>query len=135
MEDLRSAEWSGRPWRPRVAARRPPLLKSIIARNGCQRSCVSGEGNLRAKRGTSLTDVGRHIHADEFAPEVVARSKGVAATAAEELKDHERWLKDFVASEEKNRKRHTSALKREQARYRRQLKRERTGRAAKRTAL
>ena len=72
-----------------------------------------------------MTDVGRDIHADEFTPEVVARSKDVAATATEELKDYHRWLKDFVASEEKNRKRHTSALKREQARYHRQLKRER----------
>jgi len=33
-----------------------------------------------------LTDVGRDIHADEFAPEVVARSKDVAATATETFK-------------------------------------------------
>ena len=82
-----------------------------------------------------MTDVGRDIHADEFAPEVVARSKDVVATAAEELEDYQSWLKDFVASEEKSRKRHASALKREQVRYRRQLKRERTVRAVKRTAL
>ena len=82
-----------------------------------------------------MAEFGQNTHADEFAPEVVARSKDVVATAAEELKDYERWLKDFVASEEKSRKRHASALKREQARYRRQLKRERTARAVKRAAL
>jgi len=76
-----------------------------------------------------LADAGRDIHADEFAPEVVARSKHVVATAAEELKDYERWLKDFVASEEQSRKRHARSLKREQARHRRQLKRERRARA------
>ena len=82
-----------------------------------------------------MAEFGQNTHADEFAPEVVARSKDVVATAAGALKDHERWLKDFVASEEESRKRHTSALKREQARYRRQLKRERTARAVRRAAL
>jgi hypothetical protein len=60
-----------------------------------------------------LADVDQHIHADECAPEVVARSKDIVATAAEELKDYERWLKDFVASEELSRKRHARSLKRE----------------------
>ena len=82
-----------------------------------------------------MADVDRHIHADEFAPEVVARSKHIVATAAEELKDYERWIKDFVASEEESRKRHARSLKREQARHRRQLKRERRARAGKRAAL
>ena len=57
-----------------------------------------------------MSDVGQKHHADESAPEVVARSKDVVATAAEELKDYERWLKDFVASEEQSRKRHARAL-------------------------
>ena len=82
-----------------------------------------------------MSDVGQKHHADESAPEVVARSKDVVTTAAEELKDYERWLKDFVASEEQSRKRHARSLKREQARHRRRLKRERRARAGKRAAL
>ena len=82
-----------------------------------------------------MSDVGQKHHADESAPEVVARSKDVVATAAEELQDYERWLKDFVASEEQSRKRHARSLKREQARHRRRQKRERTARAGKRVAL
>ena len=56
-------------------------------------------------------------------------------TTKEELKEYERWLKDFVASEEQSRKRHARSLKREQARHRRRLKRERRARAGKRAAL
>ena len=40
-----------------------------------------------------MSDVGQKHHADESAPEVVARSKDVVATAAEELKDYELWLR------------------------------------------
>ena len=57
------------------------------------------------------------------------------ASAADDLKEYERWLKDFIASEERGRKRHARSLEREQARYRRRLKRERTTRAGKRAAI
>ena len=107
---------------------------SIYGTDACALALAKGR-ELRVRRGASLSDVGQKHHADESAPEVVARSKDVVATAAEELKDYERWLKDFVASEEQSRKRHARSLKREQARHRRRLKRERRARAGKRAAL
>jgi hypothetical protein len=61
----------------------------------------------------------------EAAKRDVGRSKDLAASAAEELRQHHRWLQDALATEAQNREKHASSLKRQQVIQQRLLKRQR----------
>ena len=65
----------------------------------------------------------------------VARSKEVIAAATKDLIDHDRWLKDYLASEERSRKRHALCVRRQHARKRRTINRQRMARSGMRAAL
>ena len=58
----------------------------------------------------------------EAAKRDVGRSKDLAASAAEELRQHHRWLQDALATEAQNREKHASSLKRQQVIQQRLLK-------------
>jgi hypothetical protein len=55
----------------------------------------------------------------------VARSKVLAASAAEDLRQHHRWLQDALATEARNREKHARWLKRQQVIQQRLVKRQR----------
>jgi hypothetical protein len=65
----------------------------------------------------------------------VSRSKDVIAAATADLAYHHRWLKDYLASEERSRKRRIRLVRRQQARQRRRIIRRRLARYAGRAAL
>ena len=71
----------------------------------------------------------------ELAQGEISRSKDVVASVSKDLDQYDRWLKDFVASEKRSRVRHASRVKRQQARERRQLARQRLVRSGRRAAL
>ena len=56
------------------------------------------------------------INPFELARESVSRSKEAIAAATKDLNDHNRWFKDYLASEKRSRTRHTRWVRRQEAR-------------------
>ena len=81
------------------------------------------------------SDAGDVIDPFEAAIQEVTRSKDLAASAAEDLKKHRRWMQDALAAEAKNQKKHARWLKRQEAMQQRLLKRRRFIRSCKRATL
>ncbi len=71
----------------------------------------------------------------ELARGDVSRSKDVIAAATEDLAYHDRWLKDYLASEERSRKRQLRLVRRHEARQRRRIISQRFARSARRAAF
>jgi hypothetical protein len=82
-----------------------------------------------------VTDAGQVPFGGEFAPEAIARSRDMGAAAAGELKEYERWLKGFVAAEERKRRRYHRALERRAQMLRREEESRRRSRERERAAL
>jgi hypothetical protein len=82
-----------------------------------------------------VSEAGDVIDPFEAAKRDVARSKDLAASATEDLKQHHRWLKGTLAAEARNREKHTRRLKRQQVMQERLLKRQRLIRSFRRGAL
>jgi hypothetical protein len=81
------------------------------------------------------SDAGDVIDPVEAAKQNVTRSKDLAASAADDLKKHRRWMQDALAAEAKNLKKHARWLKRQEAMQQRSLKRRRLLRSCTRSAL
>ena len=81
------------------------------------------------------TEAGSILDPTDLAKRDVAHSRDIAASAAQDLKQHQQWLESYIAAEKRSRDRHIRSLKREQARQRRRLKRQRVARSGKRAAL
>jgi hypothetical protein len=87
------------------------------------------------EEGEMSTDAGGILDTTELAKRDVAQSRHIAASAAQDLKRHQQWLKSYIASEKRSRDRHVRSLEREQARQRRRLKRQNVARLARWTCL
>jgi len=80
-------------------------------------------------------DAGRSLEPEELARGDISRSREIAAAAANDLADHEQWLKQHLAAAERSRRRHLRWVEREQARERRKSKLQRMARAGTRAVL
>src|SRR6478672_11474427 len=65
----------------------------------------------------------------------ISRSKVAIASAAKDLDQHDRGLKDFIATEKRGRARHARRIRRQQAAEHLRLRRQRMARSAKHAAL
>ena len=75
------------------------------------------------------------INPFELARESVSRSKEAIAAATKDLNDHNRWFKDYLASEKRSRTRHTRWVRRQEPRERLRINRQRMARFGSRAAL
>jgi hypothetical protein len=82
-----------------------------------------------------MSDTGYNLDPIAAAKRDVARSKEIAASVADELKQHKRWFESYVAEEKRSRKRHARLIGRQQMLLRRQERRQRTIRFLRRTVL
>src|SRR5215467_14515694 len=110
----------------------------MIARNGRLDLRVSKIGRACYAPGWGLSfvsDASDIVDPIDLAQGEISRSKAAVASAAKDLDQHDRWLKDFLAAEKRDRARYARHLKREQARLRRQLKRQQMARSIRRAVL
>jgi hypothetical protein len=89
----------------------------------------------RDQRGIFVSNASDSLDPIDLAKGEISRSKDAVVSAAKDLGEHDRWLKQFIAEEDRKRSRHARYLKREQRRLRRQLKRQQMARSARRAAL
>jgi hypothetical protein len=75
------------------------------------------------------------INPFELALGTVSRSNEAIAAATKDLNDHNRWFKDYLAAEKRSRKRHARWVRRQEARQRRRINRQRMARFGSRAAL
>ncbi|MFZ1069524.1 MAG: hypothetical protein WAN73_02685, partial [Methyloceanibacter sp.] len=66
-----------------------------------------------------MSDASDSLDPIELAQGEISRPKDVVASVTKDLDKYDRWLKDFVASEQRNRARHASWVKRQEAKERR----------------
>ena len=92
-------------------------------------STASDGTNIFVSNATDILDPFERAQGD------VARSKEVIAATTKDLIDHDRWLKDYLASEKRSRKRHALYVRCQHARQRRTINRQRMARSGRRAAL
>jgi hypothetical protein len=109
----------------------PGTLTVVTALSGRQ---VEGTAEL-GEEGAMSTEAGSILDPTDLAKRDVAHSRDIVASAAQDLKQHQQWLESYIVLEKRSRDRHIRSLKREQARQRRRLKRQRVVRSGKRAAL
>ncbi|MGC2409571.1 MAG: hypothetical protein WA441_06170 [Methyloceanibacter sp.] len=81
-----------------------------------------------------MSDAGEITDPIEGVKKTIARSKDLIASATEELNQHNRWLKSYLASEKRDQEKYARWLKRQQVMHRRQLQRQRMIRSCKQFA-
>jgi hypothetical protein len=75
------------------------------------------------------------INPFELALGTVSRSKEAVGAATKDLNNQNGWFKDYLASEKRSRKRHARWVRRQEARQRRRINRQRMARFGSRAAL
>jgi hypothetical protein len=101
-------------------------MRTRLGTTGAEAS--GGEGTISVSQTSEAIDPFEAVKGD------VARSKDLVASATSDLRQHDRWFRDYLASEARNRVKHARQLERRRDWRKRRIKRQKIVRTGKRLA-